>query len=268
MADLEHHGILGQKWGIRRYQNKDGTFTAAGKKRYSDSPYRSTPKQLVDKGITTKQNLSKEIFGKDFSRSQLTPRGRDSGAVVLKKGQTVQHISGVKFDKVKPGQLYVTANPKDDDMYTSFLGSRLLSKGFDPQKVVMELKTDLKAPSSREQYKIFQSFLKENRNQIESDISDWLKEKGKDSSVKSDTKELYDQFINAAERSSISQKEFYKTLKSKGYNAVIDEHDITGSWMQAQKPLIIMDTMNTIGNISVEKLDVNDMLAALDRLMK
>lgn len=31
---LVHHGILGQKWGVRRYQNKDGTLTDAGKKRY------------------------------------------------------------------------------------------------------------------------------------------------------------------------------------------------------------------------------------------
>ena len=30
---LEHHGILGQKWGIRRYQNADGSLTEAGKKR-------------------------------------------------------------------------------------------------------------------------------------------------------------------------------------------------------------------------------------------
>lgn len=31
---LEHHGILGQKWGIRRYQNHDGSLTDAGRKRY------------------------------------------------------------------------------------------------------------------------------------------------------------------------------------------------------------------------------------------
>lgn len=31
---LAHHGIKGQKWGIRRYQNEDGTLTNEGKKRY------------------------------------------------------------------------------------------------------------------------------------------------------------------------------------------------------------------------------------------
>lgn len=32
-GQLQHHGIKGMKWGIRRYQNKDGTLTAAGKQR-------------------------------------------------------------------------------------------------------------------------------------------------------------------------------------------------------------------------------------------
>jgi len=35
MNELYHHGIKGQKWGVRRYQNEDGTLTSAGKKRYA-----------------------------------------------------------------------------------------------------------------------------------------------------------------------------------------------------------------------------------------
>ena len=34
LSYLFHHGIKGQRWGVRRYQNKDGSLTSAGKKRY------------------------------------------------------------------------------------------------------------------------------------------------------------------------------------------------------------------------------------------
>ncbi|RAP49182.1 MAG: hypothetical protein BZ133_08400 [Methanosphaera sp. SHI613] len=36
---LAHHGILGQKWGVRKYQNEDGTLTEAGKQRYRAYAY-------------------------------------------------------------------------------------------------------------------------------------------------------------------------------------------------------------------------------------
>lgn len=35
--ELRHHGVKGMKWGVRRYQNKDGSLTPAGKKRYADN---------------------------------------------------------------------------------------------------------------------------------------------------------------------------------------------------------------------------------------
>ena len=43
--ELYHHGVKGMKWGVRRYQNKDGSLTAAGKKKQAKDQARAINKQ-------------------------------------------------------------------------------------------------------------------------------------------------------------------------------------------------------------------------------
>jgi hypothetical protein len=58
-AELYHYGILGMKWGVRRYQNKDGSLTAAGKQRYGSVGKRKLTKDERKEFTETAKKIRK-----------------------------------------------------------------------------------------------------------------------------------------------------------------------------------------------------------------
>lgn len=60
---LAHHGVKGQKWGVRRYRNANGSLTAKGKKHYQNMSgkkvYRSLKKEVQDKRAVENGRASK-----------------------------------------------------------------------------------------------------------------------------------------------------------------------------------------------------------------
>lgn len=92
--ELYHHGIKGQRWGVRRFQNEDGTRTAAGKKRHEkgqngrtkDTTESKSKKTSNDESSNTKpKRKTKDILNDKIGDTESKKKGFKSLSPTQKK---------------------------------------------------------------------------------------------------------------------------------------------------------------------------------------
>lgn len=86
---LAHHGILGMKWGIRRYQNPDGSLTSEGKLRYNQDGSKKTFKERRE-AIKKRKKQMKSLAKARAARNKANAAKQESNDFSKKKEEILR----------------------------------------------------------------------------------------------------------------------------------------------------------------------------------
>lgn len=133
---LAHHGVKGMKWGVRRYQNKDGSLTAAGKKKAAKKERKDAKKEV--------NKLAKYAYRSGVAGSLIS-------TATISKFQPDQYEKASRL--LTSGQLLVRAN---------------LKKNYDDRSLDVYLNGE-KTPTLRARLKNGEDFTFEFLNKVDAD---------------------------------------------------------------------------------------------------
>lgn len=120
MNELKHHGVKGQKWGVRKYQYADGSLTPAGKKRYNQN----------NANLVSGMMSQKVTYAVNSARTQIT--GRQYVDTYLKENTTFARIqTSSTFENFA---FYATYKKADTDKYMGLFGKNLTSRAANEAK--------------------------------------------------------------------------------------------------------------------------------------
>lgn len=117
---LQHHGVKGQKWGVRKYQYADGSLTPAGKKRYNRNTGELVSSMMSQKTSYVVKSVKTQITGRQYVDTY------------LKEGTTFARIqTSSTFENFA---FYATYKKADTDKYMGLFGKNLTSRAANEAK--------------------------------------------------------------------------------------------------------------------------------------